>query len=99
MEQVGEGAITPSTTPGEINKKLRDGVDPARPDCGLDGDVGLLVASPHGPADQDDQIVVFDEDLAAKVDAGSPHTSQLLDKLGGGTGGMSVLNQPPAGCR
>src|SRR5216684_2832737 len=110
--QVGEGAVEhPSATAGKINKKLRDGAGPACSDFGLDGDVGLLVGSPQGLAGQDDQIVVFDEDLAAEFDAGSSGTSEPLDKLRGGrqlhveaaSGGMQVADQvlesELAGCR
>lgn len=73
--QVCEDAMGPAAAPGQINQKLRDGtpvwvipmtvrtVMPVSPWSGLVG--------------KDDQIVVFDEDLASEVDAGSPDTSQL----------------------
>jgi hypothetical protein len=36
----------------------------------------------RGLADRYDQVVVFDEDLVAKIDADSPDVSKPLGKLG-----------------
>ena len=51
-------------------------------DFGLDGDTGLLLGNPRRFAGEDDQVVVFDEDLAVKVDAGSPDAAEPLDEPG-----------------
>src|SRR5262249_49050078 len=77
--RIGEAAgEPPAAALGQLGEDLRDGVDPARANFYLNAApaVGL---GPRGLANQDEQVIVFDEGLPAEPDACLADTPQLIN--------------------